>query len=102
MLDHRPGMLIIALWVGTNGVNAQTSDTVQRYLGLNGTQQEIFIRRQANAQETLVAECAPGADVAALRAYFNDWLESRPQFLNRSTQLAFTRALTDRCLADDR
>ncbi len=97
---YSPALFVLSLLATTAVAAAQTPATVQAYLGLNQTQQKIFVRRQADAQAALVQECAPDADTSVLREYFNGWLTDRPQFLNRSTQLAFTRSLTDRCLAD--
>lgn len=79
---------------------AQTVDTAQQYLGANPARQETFVRRQINAQSTLAEQCAPGEDAIALRDFFTAWLDDHPQFFNRSAQLAFTRALADRCDGD--
>ncbi len=81
------------------GARRGDSLTAQQYLATNAAKQRIFVSRQMNAQKKLVAECTPGMTAEAFAAYLAEWIEARPQYLNRPAQLAFTLALADKCKA---
>lgn len=92
--------LLVAIFFLTSTLQAQPMmdvDTASGYLMVTTEQQEIYLGRYLNANQSITSQCQPGWSIEKSNNYFIAWIDDHPQYLRRNITSAFSAALLDSC-----